>query len=214
MSICGFKQLYQVTFSEHKLTNSLSGICLMHIYQAWLTSAALLCENLPQHSEFQEMERSNAWKCIYIQKPALPIFSRVKTEKNRHPVVVFLIINDSPASSNFEKQTRKTLASPDSLSPSQSFSVSVSLRMFKLSGEYDLTVTSLNESNHILFYKRITNLSQLTGRTRRIMPPEYNQYVIITYPPLMYARSYYLAAAQMHKTEQSKHTHKHSCSCI
>lgn len=148
--------------------------------------------------EFQEIERSNAWKCVYIQKPAVPIFSRVRAEKNHHPVVVFLIINDSPASSNFEKQTRKTLASPDSLSPSQSLSqsVSFSLLMFKFSGENDLTVTfSKWKQSHLVSRVDSKHIAAYWGmREATCHPDSTNKW---SSQP-----SYYLASTQRRK--QSK----------
>lgn len=53
------------------------------------------------------------------------------------------------------------------LSVPLNLSLSVSPLMFKLSGEYDLTVIFLNESNHILFHEWIAYLSRLTERCMR-----------------------------------------------
>lgn len=88
---------------------------------------------------------SNAWKCVSIQKTAFLIFSRVKSEENRHPVVVFLIINESPASSAIENRQEKHWP----LSPSESFLSPSSC----LNSQRDMTLLLfiLGESNHILF---------------------------------------------------------------
>lgn len=75
------------------------------------------------------------------QKPAVLIFSRVKSEKNHHPVVVSLIINESPASSDVENRQGKHWPLPTLPVPlNLSLSVSSSLLMFKFSGKYDLAV--------------------------------------------------------------------------
>lgn len=99
------------------------------------------------------------------------IFSRVKTERNHPPVVVFLIMNGSPASSNFEKQAKKILASLHSPSPP-------SLLMFNFSEEYVLAVIFLKTSNRILFYEWMAHFSQLTetGRRQHATPSDHHTF--------------------------------------
>ena len=93
----------------------------------------------------------------YPQSRRADLLTGWKPEKNHHAVVVFLIINESPADSNFENRQGKHRPLPAASEP-LAF-LSSSLLMFKFSAEYDLTVIFLNESNHVLFRDWMAYLS-------------------------------------------------------
>lgn len=69
-------------------------------------------------------------------------------------VAFFLYWKRSPNLFKVWKQTRKTLAAPNYLSPSESLSARLFLLLFELSGELDLTLVFPNKSDCILLEER------------------------------------------------------------
>lgn len=155
--------------------------------------------------EFQKIERSNARKWIYILKPTVLIFSPVKSEKNHHPVVVFLITNDSPASSNFENRQGKhwplpVLLVPQNLSPTASFS----LLMFELSREiwFNCYFSKRKQSHLVSRVDSILIIAYWDAWGN--MPPKFNQEIITSSPRIT-------TQLLLHKCmKQKAHTHMHA----
>lgn len=167
-------------FSEHKPSNALS-----HVNWVWLTRTALkTCQRALNLVRFCT-STSNS----HTQKPCKTLWehkiSRVQTHGNENMHSRRTRCADPLSGENWKelssscclslykwipcllklrKQARKTLASPHSLSPNLSCSDSLAPLMFESSGGNYLTVISLNESNHVLFLRCMTDLSMLTER--------------------------------------------------
>lgn len=109
----------------------------MDIVLSCLRSSSLTpnCQTLRENAcNFKSTKKRPYPKNLIVR-----IFSWVKFEETRDPVVVFLIINESPASAKCQKQDKENIGlSPVCSDPLiHSLPVCFSPLMFKFAGKYD-----------------------------------------------------------------------------
>lgn len=136
------------------------------------------------------------------------IFSRVRSEKDHHAVVVFLITNDSPASSKLPETDKEntglspSLSVPQNRSPAASFS----LLMWELPGEmWFYSYSSKRKQPHLVSRMDGVPIVAHWEMHEDDTPPKFNQDVITAPSPPQ-------NRAGTTPTYETEHTR--ACSCI